>query len=267
MKLIGTGRLSDVYEHNGQALKVHKDWVSIAQIQYEADISEKVAEVCRIAPKFYGMEKQDEKVVLKFENIQGKILSDVMKKKLLQLKKIARGMGKLHREIHQHTISGLKTTADKFEKSLLQYKDISTENLNKIMEFFNQNSDQNHLCHGDLHPENIMVDRNDKMRVIDWMDAYSGAPLSDVARTYYLLKHGTPPGDRTRFDQFVEKQAGELIGREYLKSYFEGQPIPVKDLNMWGLIIRIHRYGEGIEQEMQALEKAIAMGIKRLLEV
>lgn len=266
MKSIGAGRQADVYVKDGQALKVYKEWVSVEQIQYEADVSQKVAEVCKYAPKFFGLEQQDGKYVLQLEYIQGKMLTTTMKGNLLQLKKYAQGLAKLHREIHGYAIPGLRTAKDKFEGSLNRYQDINADNVNKLMEFL-QNSKEESLCHGDMHPENVMVSENGEMRVIDWVDAYCGDPLSDVARTYYLLKHGTPPGKRSGFGQIMEKQAGELIGREYLKSYFKGKPTPMKDLNMWGLIIRIHRYWEGIEEEKADLQKSIAFGVHKLLEV
>lgn len=265
MESIGFGRQSDVYEHDGQAFKVYKDWVSIEQIQYEADISQKVAAVCSFAPEFYGMIEQDGKYTLKFEYIKGNMLAAVLGRNLFKLKKNAQRLGKLHRQVHENTVSGLRTTADKFERSLLQYKYINQDNLNKLMEFLKKSEKAVSLCHGDLHPENVIVEDNGKMRVIDWVDAYCGDPLSDVARTYYLLKHGTPPGEKPNFLRTVEQQAKVLIGREYLKSYFNGNSIPVKDLDMWGLIIRIHRYWEGIEEEKEALEESIAFGIEHLL--
>ncbi|NLO38654.1 MAG: phosphotransferase [Ruminiclostridium sp.] len=264
MKAIGTGRQADVYEKDGQAFKVYKEWVSIEEIQYEADISQKVAEVCSIAPKFFGLVEQDGKQVLKLEYIQGGLLSSVMSKNIFRLKKNVQQMGRLHRKIHENTITGLKTVTEKFEERLLQFKDIDPDSLNKLMAFLN-NSDKKALCHGDLHPENIIVDDTNKMRVIDWVDAYCGDPLSDVARTYYLLKHGTPPGERSNFEQLAQKQAGEFIGRVYLKSYFDGKPIPVRELNMWGLIIRICRSFDGIKEEQEPLKQSIDMGIQKLL--
>lgn len=265
MNLIGSGREADIYEHGGQALKTFRDWVPVEHIEYEADVSKKAAEVCDSAPRFYGMEQLDGKTVLKFEIIQGKMLSTVFRNNLFRLIKNTHGFAKLHREINGNTVSGLRTTVEKFEGSLLRYTDISADNMDKLLNFLRQ-SKEKALCHGDLHPENVIVDENGRMRVIDWASAYCGDPLSDVARTYYLLKHGTPPGERTGFTRTMEKQAGELIGREYLKSYFDGRKIPIHDLDMWGLIIRIHRYGEGIEEEKEDLKKAIAFGIHHLLE-
>jgi thiamine kinase len=45
------------------------------------------------------------------------------------------------------------------------------------------------LCHGDLHPENVICAPNGP-HVIDWQKATSGDPAADVARTALLLRYG-----------------------------------------------------------------------------
>jgi Ser/Thr protein kinase RdoA (MazF antagonist) len=46
--------------------------------------------------------------------------------------------------------------------------------------------DGDRLCHGDLHPLNILGDV-DKPMIIDWPDACRGDPAADVCRSYLLL--------------------------------------------------------------------------------
>jgi hypothetical protein len=56
MRKIGAGRQAEVYEdNNGLAVKVYNSSVSIKHIEYEADISVKVAQACKKAPRFYGL--------------------------------------------------------------------------------------------------------------------------------------------------------------------------------------------------------------------
>ena len=44
--------------------------------------------------------------------------------------------------------------------------------------------DDDKLCHGDFHPDNIIV-APDGLVVVDWANAVCGHPLADVARTAY----------------------------------------------------------------------------------
>jgi aminoglycoside phosphotransferase (APT) family kinase protein len=43
-----------------------------------------------------------------------------------------------------------------------------------------------HLCHGDLHPSNVILSPHGPM-VVDWFDASRGEPVADVARSWLLL--------------------------------------------------------------------------------
>ncbi|MFD1910018.1 phosphotransferase family protein [Paenibacillus rhizoplanae] len=44
------------------------------------------------------------------------------------------------------------------------------------------------LCHGDFHPDNILMD--DKLWVIDWMTGVRGNPAADVARSVIMFSIG-----------------------------------------------------------------------------
>ena len=46
--------------------------------------------------------------------------------------------------------------------------------------------DGNRLCHGDLHPENI-IGTPEKAVIIDWLNAARGDPAADICRSYLLL--------------------------------------------------------------------------------
>lgn len=110
-----------------------------------------------------------------------------------------------------------------------------------------------------------MIDKNDKMRVVDWVDAYCGNPLSDVARTYYLLSKGVAPEKKLLFVRVIESLAKKIIANEYLNSYFDNKPIPKREFDMWQLIIQICRCADGIDEENIYLQKSIPLRIKKLM--
>lgn len=265
MRKIGTGRQAEVYEdNNGLAIKVYNSSVPFNQIKHEADISERIAEVCKKAPRFYGIWNQDDRYGLQFELIKGEMLSTQMSRNILDIRRYARELGKLHSEIHKNSIRGLQSTIDKFEWRLRQYKYLDTNVLKSLLDFI-KNPQTEFLCHGDLHPENVMVDSRGEMRVVDWVDAYCGNPLSDVARTYYLLSKGVSPEKKPWFVRVSERIAKKLIAKEYLHSYFGNKPIPKREFDMWQLIILICRNADGIKEEKAYLQKSIPLRIKKLM--
>jgi hypothetical protein len=43
------------------------------------------------------------------------------------------------------------------------------------------------LCHGDLNPNNVMVDREGRAVIVDWSDAYVGPVIADVCWSSHVL--------------------------------------------------------------------------------
>ena len=71
------------------------------------------------------------------------------------------------------------------QRQRLQYEinqaDILPASLkNSLLKVMDSLPEDDRLCHGDFHPDNIMISGNDAI-VIDWIDASRGNPLADVA--------------------------------------------------------------------------------------
>ncbi|WP_308530680.1 aminoglycoside phosphotransferase family protein [uncultured Paenibacillus sp.] len=63
----------------------------------------------------------------------------------------------------------------------------------EIMDYLKSLPDGTRLCHGDFHPENVMI--GERNWVIDWMTGMIGNPAGDVARTLLLFRFGTLPDE------------------------------------------------------------------------
>ncbi len=126
--------------------------------------------------------------------------------------------------------------------------------------------DGNTLCHGDLHPENLMVSKN-KLYVIDWSNAYSGNPIGDVARTYYVLKYGLAPSDEYTLKKnfivrFFFKKIKSLVAKTYIKHYIKLTGISLKEIRKWDLAIYAARLREPVPLEYDNLLKMITKILK-----
>lgn len=73
------------------------------------------------------------------------------------------------------------------------------------------------ICHGDLHPFNLLVDDLDTVRVIDWTAAIRAAPAYDLAFTTMLL--ATPPLDAPRPLDAVIRLVGGRVARAFIARY------------------------------------------------
>jgi len=163
-KLIGRGRTADVYEiDDNKILKLYRENFPKRAVQSEYDISKYIQDHLSIVPRVFELIEHQGKNGIIFEKIEGITLLEYLISKPSRIFKVAKQIAKLHAEIHN-----------------LEFKKM----LDKLPA-------DNKLCHRDFHPDNVM--RSEKgLIVIDWMTATSGSPAGDVARTYYILKHGAP---------------------------------------------------------------------------
>lgn len=78
------------------------------------------------------------------------------------------------------------------------------------------------ICHGDLHPFNLLVDDDGQTTVVDWTGALRAEPAYDVAFTSMLLAH--PPLDSPRPVAAVIARVGRVLSRRFIQTYRELAP-------------------------------------------
>jgi aminoglycoside phosphotransferase (APT) family kinase protein len=85
-------------------------------------------------------------------------------------------------------------------------------------------SDLTVICHGDLHPFNILT-HPDGDTVLDWSATRLAHPAYDIAFTHLLLRH--PPLDAPTPLRPIVELAGRALARRFLTSYQRqtGQPV------------------------------------------
>lgn len=73
------------------------------------------------------------------------------------------------------------------------------------------------VCHGDLHPFNVLVDAAGHTTVVDWTGAILAEPAFDVAFTALLLAN--PPLDAPAPLSAVIARAGRVLSRRFVAAY------------------------------------------------
>lgn len=264
LKSIGIGRTAETFKtKQGRALKLFYDFMDKDTVEYEYGISKKVAGVCLCAPAVYGLIKRGERTGIEYELIRGRRLVELFLKHPFRVKGLARRMGFIHGKIHEHSIKELKSAFAVYKESIEHYPHITDEIRSHLLRFI-KHSRQTALCHGDYHPENILVNEEDEFKVIDWINAFSGDPLADVARTVYLMQSGKSPEKKSLVTKLLESMFRSFIAKAYLKNYFENRVIPKKELRIWDVVIRINRYYENIPEEKEYLRRTIKRSLQKI---
>ena len=73
------------------------------------------------------------------------------------------------------------------------------------------------ICHGDLHPFNLLVDADGDITVIDWTAAIRAEPAYDVAFTAMLLAN--PPLDAPGPLGAVIRRVGARLAHRFVSRY------------------------------------------------
>jgi aminoglycoside phosphotransferase (APT) family kinase protein len=102
------------------------------------------------------------------------------------------------------------------------------------------------LCHGDLHPSNVIMSKDGPV-IVDWFDAARGDRVADVARSSLtLLSHGgTTPSHLPGSD----RRTLAVLTQAYLSRLQESLDIAPDSLSRWQAINAAARLAEGLAPE------------------
>ena len=99
------------------------------------------------------------------------------------------------------------------------------------------------LCHGDLHPSNVLL-ASDGPVVVDWFDASRGDPIADVARSSVtLLNDGANPPEHL---PGADPATLGVLTAAYLARLRERMVIDDDLLARWQAVSAVGRIAEGV---------------------
>jgi thiamine kinase len=100
-----------------------------------------------------------------------------------------------------------------------------------------------HLCHGDLHPGNVLLSSNGPI-VVDWFDASIGDPVGDVARSSILMGQGVITSELGDHLAGGDPHVVCELHDAYLSRIIELLGIDHRELMAWRAIARAAQRGE-----------------------
>ena len=193
-RLISDGDKVQVYEYEGNAVKVFKDPNEPKSvILYEALTHTRVEETGypRI-PSLEGMTKVDGKWAVMYKFIKGKTLAELMQEEPAKLDEYLALMADLHIEINSQRSAKLSRLKDYLKRSIDSLDVIDDVKKYELLTKLEAMPKHVKMCHGDFTPENIIVN-DEGIFVVDWLKAKQGNASADVAKTYlrFCLSHRT----------------------------------------------------------------------------
>ncbi|MDO4355720.1 MAG: aminoglycoside phosphotransferase family protein [Clostridia bacterium] len=183
--VIGRGAQSVILANGDRAQKIYPAGFPLERVQREVDAQRTALENGVRTPKVYGVKCIEDRPMLVMERINGLPLDELMRRKPDMAPVMLEDFARLQHRIHQIPFEGRPRFSDRVRESIQQLPIAPGKRLG-LMSSLRCLPEQTALCHGDFHPQNVMVDEDGPV-VIDWVDARMGHPLADACQTYLLL--------------------------------------------------------------------------------
>lgn len=186
-----------------------------------------------------------------FERVHGVTMVDAIIANPQKLIPYAHLLAELQADIHTHTAPKLSLQRQRLQRQIQSVSGLAKETKAAIITGLDRLQDDNAICHGDFHPENILLTAEEPV-IIDWVDTTQGSPVVDVARTALMLRvGGLPPStDELRRQKITEMR--HLFYEAYLEHYTRIQSISRKAITQWELPVAAARLSEGVDNDEKA---------------
>jgi len=249
--LIGRGRTAEVYAWgDGRALKLYYEGWPADEAEREAHTARAVYNSGAAAPAAEGVVTVDDRHGVIYERVDGPSLLNKTTAQPWTLIRSAHLLAELHAHMHTCRVSGLPSQRTRLEKKIQAAHPLSATTKQAALDALAQLPDDDVLCHGDFHPDNVVMSRRGPV-ILDWVTATSGHPLADVARTSLLMQRAAlPPHLPGR--RLIELGRA-LWHRLYLRRYCQLRAVSAEQVTAWMLPVVAARLSEGIAEEENLL--------------
>jgi aminoglycoside phosphotransferase (APT) family kinase protein len=243
---LASGSRSSVFSWGRDAVaKVPFASTPDAWIHFEARYTAAVRDSGAPAPRFLGIEEVNGRSASIYERVQGRSMWEHMLERPHQVPAYTRSLAEL--QVHLFSLVppvSLPALRDRLTCKIRRASERVDPALMAALELVPSNSVPN-LCHGDLHPGNVIMSPTGPM-LIDWFDAARGDLVADIARTSLLMSargHGTSgPGHLPGSGP----QLLDLARDSYLDAITDLIALDPIDFRRWGAVVAVARVAEGV---------------------
>ncbi|GGH26885.1 aminoglycoside phosphotransferase family protein [Paenibacillus segetis] len=231
--IIASGRTAEIlFFGEGQVLKLFRPGLPEQLSSDEYNISNAVYNLGLSCPRPIEIIDYEERKGIIYSQIDGITMLKTIEKKIWTTKKQAKRMATLHRDIHSKSVSSIPKQREILIDRIQHAPLLTTEEKSIILFKLMSLKEGNKLCHGDFHPDNIMLGEKTEW-VIDWMTGVEGNPAGDVARTILMLKLGNTPDETPKIISRLISLIRHKLLVTYTKEYISTSDVTMEEINQW----------------------------------
>lgn len=227
-----------IYRDGDKVIKVFNEGYSKANVLNEALNQARVEEAGLNIPRLHEVTKIDGKWAIVIEYIEGKTLEELMKENPEKKEEYIERLVTVQTEILSHRVPLLNKLKDKMH-SKISMTDLDATTRYELHTRLDATPKHNKVCHGDLHPSNIIITKDDKAYIIDWAHVTQGNGAADAARIFLLFSlEGDTEGAEMYINAFCKKTD---TAKQYVQK--------------WIPIVAASQMTKGIEKEKELLHR------------
>jgi len=252
-KLIGQGRTAEIFEINeDKIVKLFRPDFPLPLIENEFKITKSLINKKLPIPGVFELLKIEDRFGIVYEKIIGTTMMNIISTKPWRIKSEAKRLAELHKSIQVNVNEDIPNQDFRIKKNIQETDYLNNNIKAKLIDYIDKLPKGEILCHGDFHPDNIIISKN-KVFVIDWMAATYGNPLSDVARTSIIFKFGIVPEHESSIKSIIINYIRKRYYNEYIQHYLRISGQRKELIEQWEAPIAAARLVETIplkEKEM-----------------
>ncbi len=232
-RLIGQGRTSEIFEYGeNKVLKLFRLCFPKDAIENEYNVGLELSKKGLPVAGVDCIVELDERFGIVFERINGQTMMNLLSSKPWTIVKEAQKFAELHKEIQIQIMVNIPCQKTRLKQFIKETELLNDKTKTNLFEMIMKLPEGNVLCHGDFHPDNIIISNN-KFVVIDWMTATIGNPLSDVARTSIIFKFGVVSEHKSRIEKNIIDFLRGKFYFEYIKHYLKITGESLEVIEQW----------------------------------
>jgi aminoglycoside phosphotransferase (APT) family kinase protein len=236
--LIGTGASADVFRvAGGRVIKLFHESVHPGLMAREHDGASRAFAAGLPVARPIGWESIDGRTGIVFEELEGRpLIGSAPPWRIGRLRGALEKLARCHAEIHRCGADGLAYRQHDMLRARIERADVDPALRDAALARLAALPPGDRLCHGDLHPGNVIEGANG-IAAVDWANASIGDPAADVVRTELLLRYGRYGRTLRRFPplRLLRQQAA----RHYLKHYRRAAAPTMLRIAAWWLPVAV----------------------------
>ena len=248
--LIGRGYVAEVFAYGeGRAIKLFLEEDSEEDAQLEAQVTNAALECGIVVPRVWEVVNVGDRVGIVMERIEGESMLKWGTAFPWRIYTGAKMMARMHADMHSRSSDEMPDLRDKLRSGVENVEHVSDEVKSLALERLAGLPDGNSICHGDFHPDNVMMSKAGPV-TIDWSDGARGHPSGDVARTVVLVESGVPLVGAVRMA--VVGAARKIFLSIYLKEYFRITGMTWEEVSPWLLPVAVNYTNAVFPEDIEA---------------